>query len=96
MLSELAFSGRHAEQSVWVLMPLYNAILKDLGEQLVWVALFYCKDRDSFEECFRENDVVPTYEQRASLRQMLSEFQHVKLLLLTDQPTGYQLLCGVH
>ena len=45
MLSELAFSGRHAQQSVWVLAQRYNAVLKDLREQTKWVALFYCKDR---------------------------------------------------
>ena len=28
MLSELAFSGRHASQSVWVLTQKYNAVLK--------------------------------------------------------------------
>ena len=33
MLSELAFSGRHAGASVWVLTQKYNAVLKDLQEQ---------------------------------------------------------------
>ena len=33
MLSMLAFSGRHAEQSVWVLTPKYNSVLKDLRKQ---------------------------------------------------------------
>ncbi|VDH90991.1 Hypothetical predicted protein [Mytilus galloprovincialis] len=32
MLSELAFSGRHAEQSVWVISQRYNSVLKDLRE----------------------------------------------------------------
>ena len=32
-LSELAFSGRHAQQSVWVLSQRYNSALKDLREQ---------------------------------------------------------------
>jgi GTPase SAR1 family protein len=63
MLSELAFSGRHAKQSVWVLSQRYNAVLKDLREQTRWVALFHCKDRDSFEDCLRENDVIPTREE---------------------------------
>ena len=47
MLSELAFSGRHAKQSVWVLSQRYNSILKDLREQTRWTALFHTKDRDS-------------------------------------------------
>lgn len=38
MLSELAFSGRHQK---------YNSVLTDLREQIKWLALFYCKDRDS-------------------------------------------------
>ena len=59
MLSELAFSGRHLGCSLWILTQKYNAILTDLREQIKWLALFYCKDRDSFEKALRENDVVP-------------------------------------
>ena len=33
MFSELAFSGRHADQSVWDLTQKYNTFLKDLREQ---------------------------------------------------------------
>ncbi len=91
MLSELAFSGRHAKQSVWVLTQKYNAVLKDLREQTQWVALFHCKDRDSFEDCLRENDIVAP-EDRALLRQQLAQKKHAKLLLKTDQPAAYCLL----
>jgi len=48
VLSELAFSGRHAKQLLWVLVQKYNAVCKDLREQTKWVALFHCKDRFSF------------------------------------------------
>ena len=92
MLSELAFSGRHADQSVWVLTQKYNAVLKDLREQTRWVCLFHCKDRDSFDEACRENDVIPTREQRALVRQRLAERKHAKLLLQTDQPAAYMVL----
>jgi len=37
MLLELAFSGRHAKQSVWVLIQKYNTVCKDLREQTKWV-----------------------------------------------------------
>ena len=87
MLSELAFSGRHADISVWVLTQKYNSILTDL--QTRWVALFHCKDRDSFEDCLRENDVIPTREQRALMRKQLAERKHDKLLLKTDQTAAY-------
>jgi len=88
MLSELAFSGRHAKQSLWVLVQKYNAVCKDLREQTKWVALFHCKDRFSFASALDENDVVP-YEQRASIRTRLAECKHAKLVLKIDQPTAY-------
>ena len=91
MLSELAFSGRHAGQSIWVLSQKYNAVLKDLREQTKWVVIFHCKDRDSFEDCLRENDVVPK-EERERLRKDLAKTKHAKLLLKTEQPTEYKLL----
>ena len=92
MLSELAFSGRHAEHSVWVLTQRYNSAPKDLREQTRWAALFHCKDRDSFEDCLRENDVIPSKEERAAVRRQLAETKHAKLLLKTDQPTTYRVL----
>ena len=81
--------GRHADISVWVLTQKYNSVLMDLREQTRWVALFHCKDHDSFEVCLRENDVIPTREQRALVRKQLAERKHAKLLLKTDQPAAY-------
>lgn len=91
MLSELAFSGRHAEQSVWVISQRYNSVLKDLREQTKWMCMFYTKDRDSYENCLRENDVIPTLEERKRIKEELSKVKHRKLILRTDQPTGYWL-----
>ena len=70
-------------------------MLKDLREQTRWDCLFHCKDRDSFEDCLRENDVIPSREQRALVRQQLAETKHAKLLLKTDQPVGYTVLSDV-
>ena len=95
MLSMLAFSGRHTGQSVWVLTQKYNFVLKDLREQPRWVCLFHCKDRDSIEDCLRENGVIPTREQRALVRQKLAETKRAKLLLMTDQPVCYTVLSDV-
>ena len=89
MLSELAFSGRHAEQSVWVISQRYNSVLKDLREQTKWLCIFYTKDRDSFDNCLRENDVIPTLEERQRIKEELKKKKHRKLILKTDQPTGY-------
>ena len=95
LLPILAFSGRPAKQSVWVLTQKYNSVLKDLREQTRWVCLLHCKDRDYFEDCLRDNDVIPSREQRALVRQQLAETKHAKLLLKTDQPVGYTVLSDV-
>ena len=92
MLSQLAFSGRHKNCSVWVLTQKYNSVLTDLREQTKWTALFYTKDRDSFEETLRENDVVSTVEEKKKIRDYLAENKHSKLILITEQPTSYSLL----
>ena len=91
MLSELAFSGRHADQSVWVISQRYISVLKDLREQTKWVCMFYTKDRDSFDNCLRENDAIPA-EARQSIKQELSSVKHRKLILKTDKPTNYWLV----
>ena len=90
MLSELAFSGRHANQLVWVIQR-YISVLKDLHEQTKWVYMFYTKDRDSFGICLRENDVIPA-EDRQRIKKELSSVKHRKLILKTDQLTNYWLV----
>ena len=47
-----------------MLSQLEFSILKDLREQAKWVCMFNTKDRDSFEYCLRENDVVPLEEKQ--------------------------------
>ena len=36
-LSELAFSGRHRNHSLWVLTQKYNSVSKDVREQIKWL-----------------------------------------------------------
>ena len=91
MLSELAFSGRHANESVRVLNQRYSSILKDLREQTKWVCLFHCKDRDSFNECLSENDVIPR-EEFSNVRKLLASTKHAKLIVKSDIPVGFTVL----
>ena len=67
------------------------SVFKDLRERAKWVCMFYTKDRDSFKYCSRENDVVPL-EEKQKIKEELSKVKHRKLILKTDQPTGYWLL----
>ena len=92
MLSELAFSGRHLNCSLWILTQKYNSVLTDVRENIKFLVLFYCKDRDSFEEALRENDVIPSLEKRKEIRELLAKNKHSKLVLITEQPTSYEFL----
>ena len=40
-LSELAFSGRHRNHSLWVLTKKYNSVSKDLREQIMALPILY-------------------------------------------------------
>ena len=91
-LSELAFSGRHRNHSLWVLTQKYNLVSKDIREQIKWLCLFFMKDRDSFEDCLRENDAIPNKSKRDRLKKCLQDRPHSKLILKCYQPTGYYLL----
>ena len=64
MLSDFAFSRRHANCLEWVLTQKYISVLKDLREQTKWTALFYTIDRNSFNEVLEENDVTESSEER--------------------------------
>ena len=49
-------------------MQKYNSVSKDVREQIKWLCLFFTKDRDSFEDCLRENDVIPDKSERDRLK----------------------------
>ena len=91
-LSELAFSGHHRNHSLWVLTQKYNSVSKDIRKQIKWLCLFFTKDRDSFEGCLRENDVIPNKSERDRLKKCLQDRPYAKLILKCYQPTGCHLL----
>ena len=88
-LSELAFSGRHRNHSLWVLTQKYDSVSKDEREQIKWLCLFFTKDMDSFEDCLRKNDVIPDKNERDRLKKCLQDRPYSKLIPKCYQPTGY-------
>ena len=48
-------------------MQKYNSVSKDIREQIKWLCLFFTKDRDSFDDCLRENDVIPDKNERDTI-----------------------------
>ena len=80
-LSELAFSGRHRNHSLWVLTQKYDSVSKDVREQIKWLCLFFTKDWDTFEDCLRENDIIPDKNERDRLKKCLQDRPYSKLIL---------------
>ena len=80
-LSEFAFSGRHRNHSLWALTQKYNSVSKDVREQIKWLCLFFTEDRDSFEDCLRENDVIADKNKRDRLKKCLQDRPYSKLIL---------------
>ena len=94
-LSELGFSGRHRNHFLWVLTQKYNSVSKDVREQIKWLCLFFTKDRDSFEDCLRENDVFPDKSERDRLKKCLQYRPYSKLISNVTNPLAiicYDLL----
>ena len=59
-----------------------------MREQIKWLCLFFTKDRDSFEDCLRENDVIHDKNERDRLKKCLQDRPYSKLILKCYQPTG--------
>ena len=91
-LSKLAFSGRHTGHSVWILTQKYNSVLTDFREQVRWLALFKCKDKDTFDECLKENDVIETKDEKETVRKILKETPYAKLILCNDCPASWKVI----
>ena len=80
-LSELAFSGRDRNHSLWVLTQKYNSVSKDVREQIKWLCLFFTNDWDSSEGCLRKNDIIPEKNERNRLKKYLQDRPYSKLIL---------------
>ena len=63
-----------------------------MREQIKWLSLFFTKDRDSFEDCLRENDVIPDKNERNRLKKCFQDGPYSKLILKCNQSTDYYLL----
>ena len=70
----------------------YNSVSKDVREQIKWLCLFFTKDQNSFQDCLRENDIIPDKDEKNRLRKCLQDGPYSKLILKCYQPIGYYLL----
>ena len=89
-LEELAFISRHLGISIWIISQKYNSINKSFRDQLSWLAMFYCKDRDSFKNALNENNAVPV-DKINQINETLKIRDHSKLIIRNDNPIMYRI-----
>ena len=93
-LSELAFSCRHRNHSLWVLTQKYNSASRDVREQIKWLCLFFTKDRDSSEDWLKENDVIHDKDERNRSKKCLQNRPYSKLIF--EMLSTYWLLFAIN
>lgn len=91
-LTKLAFHGRHANISTWILTQKYNAIVKDFRENIMMLVLFYDKDKESREAAFKENDIGLTVDEKDSIFKHLKDRRGAKVILRLIQPFEFNVL----
>ena len=89
-LEELAFISRHIGISIWIISQKYNSINKSFRDQLCWIAMFYCKDKDSFRNALYENNAVPV-DKINQINETLKIKDHSKLIIRNDHPIMYTI-----
>ena len=90
-LEELAFISRHLGISIWIISQKYNSIKKSFRDQISWLAMFYCKDRDSFRNALYENNAVPV-DKINQINETLKFKDHSKLIIRNDNPIDYKVI----
>ena len=90
-LCNLAFSGRHYNISVWVLVQKYNSVVKDFRENIRFLILFYNKDKNAMKQAMEENNIIPV-DLHGEIIEDLRKNKGSKLLLRLEQPFEYKII----
>ena len=85
-LTELAFSGRHINISVWLLTQKYNAICKDFRENIKHLVIHALNDQNALDQIFKENRCLPSDRKEAAIAHLDAGG---KLLLRKNLPFGF-------
>lgn len=89
-LLELAISGRHRNDSLWLLTQSYTAIPKKLRRQAKMLHVWYPKDRDDLNTIHKENNVIKE-EELNQVKEKLEEGKHTCLVMSMVFPRMYKV-----
>ena len=89
-LLELAISGCHRQDSLWLLTQSYTAIPNNIRRQAKMLYIWYPKNRTDLNTIHEENDIIETGE-LARVKAQLKRGKHTCLIMRMEHPRAYQV-----
>ena len=90
-LLELAISGRHRGQSLWLLTQSYTAVPNNIRRQAKILYVWYPKNKTDLNTIHEENDVIGP-EELARVKAQLKSGKHTCLIMRMEHPRGYKIV----
>ena len=89
-LLELAISGRHRGDSLWLLTQSYTAIPNNIRRQAKMIYVWYPKNRTDLNTIHEENDAIEMGE-LARVKAELKRGKHTCLIMRMKHPRAYMI-----
>ena len=90
-LLDLAISGRHKGNPLWLLRQAYTAIPKHVTRQAKMFYVWHPKNRTDLNIIHEENDVIETKEELANVKKQLKQGKHTCLITRMEHPKAYEI-----
>ena len=90
-LLDIAISGRHRKDSLWMLTQRYKKIPITVRDQLKQLLVWYSKNRHELELIIAENDVGSSLD-IPNIKEQLKNEKHACLYMRLEHPRTFRLL----
>ena len=89
-LLELAISGRHRTDSLWLLTQSYTAVPNNIRRQAMMLYVWYPKNRRDLKVIHEENDVIEMGE-LVRVKAQLKRGKHTCLIMRMEHPRACEI-----
>ena len=90
LLLDLAISGRHKGNSLWLVMQSYTAVPLNIRRQAKMLYIWYPKKQGDWDNIHEHNDVIETLEELVNVKKKLKQGKHTYLVMRTEHPRAYE------
>ena len=84
-------SGRHKEDSLWLLTQSYTAVPKNIGRQAKMLYVWYPKNRTDLNIIHKENNIIETPEELVNVKKQPKLGKHTCLIMRMEHPRDYEI-----